>query len=472
MIDKADGADGADAVGGSGIGWRTRLLEQLKRFRGPVIAIASVGAVLSGLVGYWNVYRTVAVATPTSPAATAAPSSPHSLSVAVMPFIAADPRPTDAALAEALGQSLAMALNQTRMANVAAPGPVTTDTGKGFDARHIGRELSVRYIVLGETRTQGDKLAVTVRLVETEIATQLWSERFEMAASPTNEQLSHLQGRLARHVVAAISGAAVDRAVRHPELSTPIDFVLRGYATTCGERLDARQQRIPYDKALQLDPDFVPAIVGRARVLLCEFQDDADAQSEPMLAEMDALTAKAVDLDERNAAAWSVRAIALAWRGRWGEALAANEKAMALVPWSTRYITDRARLMMLTGQQSEAESLVLHAIEMDPPGTDFEFRYLCMARLLMGRYDEAMIDCERVGALNGWYGDQMLLAAIYAQKGDTAKATLARAEVLKKQPGMTIANFWWARASDVPVYRQQVEEHLNAGLRKAGIPEK
>ena len=41
------------------IGWRMRLLELLKRFKGPVIAIASVGAVLSGLVGYWNVYRTV-----------------------------------------------------------------------------------------------------------------------------------------------------------------------------------------------------------------------------------------------------------------------------------------------------------------------------------------------------------------------------------------------------------------------------
>ena len=127
---------------------------------------------------------------------------------------------------------------------------------------------------------------------------------------------------------------------------------------------------------------------------------------------------------------------------------------------------------MLTGQQSEAESLVLHAIEMDPPGSDYQFRYLCMARLLMGRYNEAMIDCERVGALNGWHGDQLLLAAIYAQQGDMPKATLARAGALKKQPGITIANFWWARASDVPAYRQQLDEHLNAGLRKAGIPER
>ena len=129
MIDKADGTD---SVASPVIGWRTRLLEQLKRFKGPVIAIASVGAVLSGLVGYWNVYRTVAVATPTSTAATTAPASPYSLSVAVMPFIAADPRPTDAALADALSQSLAMALGQTRTFKVAAPGHVHNDAGQGL----------------------------------------------------------------------------------------------------------------------------------------------------------------------------------------------------------------------------------------------------------------------------------------------------------------------------------------------------
>lgn len=38
---------------------RSRLIANLKRLRGPIAAIAAAGAVLSGLAGYWNTYRTV-----------------------------------------------------------------------------------------------------------------------------------------------------------------------------------------------------------------------------------------------------------------------------------------------------------------------------------------------------------------------------------------------------------------------------
>ena len=40
----------------------------LKRFRGPIVAIAAFGAVLSGLLGYWRAYETVqTVVVPKSP---------------------------------------------------------------------------------------------------------------------------------------------------------------------------------------------------------------------------------------------------------------------------------------------------------------------------------------------------------------------------------------------------------------------
>ncbi len=470
MIDKADGTD---AVPNPVIGRRMRLLELFKRFKGPVIAIASVGAVLSGLVGYWNVYRTVAVATPTSTAVKTAPASPYSLSVAVMPFIAADPRPTDAALADALTQSLTTNLGQVRTFKVAAPGHSTNEPGKAVDARRVGRESNALYIILGETRQQGDKLGVTLRLVETENATQVWSERFEVAASPTSEQLSHLQGRLARNALVAVYGAAQDRAVKQAELSTPIDFVLRGNAVANGDAKDnARQQRAHYDKALQLDPQFVPAIIGRAAVLLDELRQDADAEKE-RIAELDALTARAVALDDRDASAWRMREAPLVWLGRWGEAFAANERAMALLPWSRGLVSDRAGLMSWTGRQSEAESLALRAIEMEPPGSAWEFRHLCQARLLMGRYAEALLDCERVSTLDPSPHGQMMLAAAYAQTGDTAKAAIVRAGVLKKLPKLTIANSNWRMDESIgPAFRQQFAEHLLPGLLKAGFPEK
>ena len=36
-----------------------KLWGMLKRFRGPIVAIAAFGAVLSGLLGYWRTYETV-----------------------------------------------------------------------------------------------------------------------------------------------------------------------------------------------------------------------------------------------------------------------------------------------------------------------------------------------------------------------------------------------------------------------------
>jgi len=66
----------------------------------------------------------------------------------------------------------------------------------------------------------------------------------------------------------------------------------------------------------------------------------------------------------------------------------------------------------------------------------------------------------------------MLLTAIHAQRGDLAKAAIARTEMLKQQPGATIANNLNLRSSEDPSLRRQLEQHLPAGLRKAGIPER
>ena len=59
---------------------------QLKRFRGPIAAIAAFGAILSGFLGYWSAYHTVekAVAPNSAPAVFAADAGP--LSIVVLPF--------------------------------------------------------------------------------------------------------------------------------------------------------------------------------------------------------------------------------------------------------------------------------------------------------------------------------------------------------------------------------------------------
>jgi hypothetical protein len=65
----------------------------------------------------------------------------------------------------------------------------------------------------------------------------------------------------------------------------------------------------------------------------------------------------------------------------------------------------------------------------------------------------------------------MLLTAAYAQLDQMAKAAAAKSQLLKIQPGFTIARFTTSGVSNNPLFLQQTETHMVAGLRKAGIPE-
>jgi hypothetical protein len=63
------------------------------------------------------------------------------------------------------------------------------------------------------------------------------------------------------------------------------------------------------------------------------------------------------------------------------------------------------------------------------------------------------------------------LIGAYAQKGDVAKAAAAKAEALKRDRDLSIARLKALRLWRNPAFLQQMEVHLFAGLRKAGIPE-
>jgi hypothetical protein len=79
--------------------------------------------------------------------------------------------------------------------------------------------------------------------------------------------------------------------------------------------------------------------------------------------------------------------------------------------------------------------------------------------------------CEKSLTLEDYWIRYLYLVAAYGQKGDLAKAAVAKTELLKQQPGMSIARIKAIKVSDNPIFQQQAESHIFAGLRKAGIPE-
>jgi len=453
-------AAGAKNEVSGGWQWR-RVVAPMGSQRRRAALVALIGLTLA--TGFWAVPW---------PRSKIAQGQPPELTVAVMPFATAEGSPDDAAWADALTQSTTTALSRWRWASVVAPSRAQVYKGRSVDARSVGHELNVRYLVEGETRTLGAKVRVTLRVVETERGTQAWAWQTELDAPPTPQARSRTAMLLAYRVRGALVHAVIDRASRRVTTVSPLDETVRGMAVRSrDENAGWRAAQPHFVRALQLDPDYVPALVQQGWGLEREYQF-TDASDAKVLASLDAVSARAVALDPLDDDAWQLRSFALAYLFRWGEAFAAAERAISLAPYDPNYVAQRAYLHSTAGRQAEAEAGFLEAIAMDPPADPYLLRPLCAARLLMGHHAEAAPDCERAAVGASWYEDHLLLTAIYAHQGDAARTALARAELLKQRPGLTIENNLYRRLSDVPAFQQQVREHLETGLRKAGIPER
>ena len=125
----------------------------------------------------------------------------------------------------------------------------------------------------------------------------------------------------------------------------------------------------------------------------------------------------------------------------------------------------------MMGKPAEALPLVDRALALDPLDVWFALRMRCRAYLVLGRYKDAIDACEKSGTFEDFWATHLYLAAAYAHEGEVAKAETAKAALLRRRPGLSIADIKALKTSNEPAYLQQVETHFYSGLRKAGIPE-
>jgi TolB-like protein len=104
---------------------------------------------------------------------------PPRLSLVVMPFANIGGDPDQDYFVDGVTESLTTDLSRMRGAIVVARNTAFTYKGKAIDAKTLGRELNVRYVLEGSVQRRGDRLRVNVQLVDAESGSHLWAERFD-----------------------------------------------------------------------------------------------------------------------------------------------------------------------------------------------------------------------------------------------------------------------------------------------------
>ena len=101
--------------------------------------------------------------------------------IAVLPFANMSGDPEQEYFADGMVEEIITGLARIRWLTVIARNSTFAYKGTAPDARKVGRDLAVRYVLEGSVRKAGDRVRITAQLIEAETGGHLWADRFDGA---------------------------------------------------------------------------------------------------------------------------------------------------------------------------------------------------------------------------------------------------------------------------------------------------
>jgi adenylate cyclase len=158
-----------------------------------------------------------------NPAIASAPqkSAPPRLSMVVLPFANIGGEPEQQHFVDGVTESLTTDLSRIRGAYVVARNTAFTYKGKPIDAKTVGRELNVRYVLEGSVQRGGNRMRVNVQLIDAESGNHLWAERFDKRLADLFDMQDEIVARLAGALNTELVAAEARRADHREDGPTP-----------------------------------------------------------------------------------------------------------------------------------------------------------------------------------------------------------------------------------------------------------
>jgi adenylate cyclase len=434
------------------------------------VGVVALLIVLAG--GAWQLLganRPAAVAT-RSPAPVASnvttPAEARHLSIVVLPFANLSSDPAQDYFADGVTENLTTDLSRLSGAFVIARNSAFTFKGKNVDAREIGRELGVRYVLEGSVQRDADRMRVNVQLIDAESGQHLWAERFDKPLTGLFDMQDEIVARLANQLGTELTSAEAQRAER---VSNPdsMDLFFQGLAIlNKGINVEnMARARGYFERALAVDSGNLDALLGVGRVDYgvggAYLSDDRDAR----LAAGEAAIAKVLSQRPNDALAHDIMGGILIETKRVAQGIADFERALALDPNLADAQGRIGLAKIYAGRPEETGAHENEALRLSPRDT-FAWLWLHFAgaaKMILGADEEAVtlfrrsIEINRTNPLTHFF-----LAATLANLGRLDEARSETKAGLALDPGFSIRRFRNGNENAVD---------LLDSLRKAGVPE-
>jgi tetratricopeptide (TPR) repeat protein len=341
--------------------------------------------------------------------------------------------------------------------------------------------LGVRYALEGSVLVDAHRVRLNVQLIDAETNEHLWVERFDKDRRELLQIHNEIVGRLSRSVGIELIRTEAARHSDKTEEWDAVDLVMRARAllNDIRRKENAVEAINLFRRALELDPDCVPAMVGIALARIFQVINLYRLVGrDVLLDDAEDMISGAASLAPNHLEVLRARALLLRARGRFHEAIIATEGLIARNPAEPTAYKEMGLNKLYLGRTREAIEWFRRADEIAPrdPARWTWLQGLGRALLQSGDAAGAVEALSQALESNPNYvRGKALLAAGEALTGNIRMARRYLAEYAASEPGMTVRRFAQQRSSVPPgavsqVYRTENEQILD-GLRRAGMPD-
>lgn len=446
--------------------------------RRPVVAVALAGVlIIAGGVWWLRTLQMMPSATvPATPVAAAVLPAPR-LSIVVLPFANLSDDREHQHFIDGITADLTADVSLIPGSLVISRNTASTYKGKMVEAKQIGRELGVRYVLEGSVRRSGSQVRHNVQLIDAENNAHLWAERSDRDIGDLFARQNEIAGRLANSLHLTLIRSEASRPIDDPG-AQDYRFRARAAAFKPSSREKYAEAIDLFERALAIDPQLPPSTKSGLAVqytgrVLDEMTDTAAAD----IARAEELIGQALAAAPHSPDAHHAKGQLLRVQRRCAEAISEFETGLAYNRNNIGAFNQIAGCKILLGLTDEAIPLLEQALLLSPQDPQIQMVYFRFgqARLLQSRTEDAIVWLAKSRSAHPTYPFvHAWLAAAYGLKGETvhAAAELAEARRLGGEGSMSsIARLRADSRFETPAGHILRDATYFTGLRKAGVPE-
>ncbi|MGD9304876.1 MAG: adenylate/guanylate cyclase domain-containing protein [Desulfobacterales bacterium] len=394
---------------------------------------------------------------------------PDKPSIAVLPFINMSADPEQEYFCDGITEEIITALSRTPKMFVIARNSTFTYKGKAVKVQRVAAELGVRYVLEGSVRISGDRVRITVQLIDAVKGHHLWAERYDR----NMKDIFAVQDEITMKIIPALQVKLTEgeqarlRSKGAKNLKAYLKYLEGlGYTWKFSREgnVSARQSA---EEVIGLDPEDWRGYTLLAFTHVYDVWLGMSKSPKESLRKSIELAQKAIEIDPSQADNHRLLAFVYLLMRRYDAAIAEAEMAYDMEPGSADPHATLGHVLFLSGRFQEAVPILEKAIRLNPYPPGWYFINMGHAYAISGRHEEATRTFKKAfeSAPNSQEVFLGLIAA-YGFAGRLEEAQAAAKDLLRVNPKFSVERYMkMAPQKDKSILNQYGEAWRKAGLK-------